>query len=102
MIPTKQIRVEKWIAPKDAKGDAKERIDFAIPFWAEAVKTNGYRKDTAGQTKLVDAVKFKIRFRPDWKLKGSWKLVYRQKRYNITNIERIDEKRYNWLVYGEG
>lgn len=102
MIPDKQIRVEKWIAPKDAKGDAKERIEYAIPFWAELVKTGGYRKDTAGQTKLVDGVQFKIRFRPDWKLKGSWKLKYLGKRYNITNIQRIDEKRFNWLVYGEG
>lgn len=102
MIPSKQIRIENWIAPKDAKGDAKERIEFAIPLFAEPVKVNGIRVDTAGQTKIVDNVKFKIRFRPDWKLSVGWRIVYLGKRYNIKNIERIDEKRFNWLIYGEG
>lgn len=102
MIPKKQIRVEKWIAPKDHKGDAKERIDYAINFWAEPVNTGGGRRETAGQDKLTDSVSFKIRFRPDWNIKGSWKIKYLKKRYNITSIKRIDEKRFNWIVNGEG
>lgn len=102
MIPGKQIRIEKWKAPKDPKGDAKEAVEFAMPFWAEPVKMNGFRRDSAGQMKLVDAVQFKIRFRPDWKLTGAWKIIYLQKRYTITNIKRIDENRFNWLIYGEG
>lgn len=52
--------------------------------------------------KLNKTKTFKIRFRPDWKLSGEWKLKYLQKRYSITSIERINEKRFNWLVNGEG
>ena len=102
MIPKKQIRVEKWVAPKDAKGDAKERIEYALNFWAEPVNTGGGRINTAGQDKLTDSMTFKIRFRPDWKLKGSWRFIYLGKRYNITSIKRIGENRFNWIVNGEG
>lgn len=102
MIPKVQIRVEKWIAPKDAKGDAKEQVDVAYNLWAEMVSDSGNRSDSAGQTKLEKRKTFKIRFRPDWKLSGVWKIIYLGKRYSITNIERIREQRYNWLINGEG
>lgn len=102
MIPKKQIRVENWIAPKDAKGDAKERVEFARTFWAEPVTSSGFRSDSNGQTKLNKSVQFKIRFRPDWKLTGAWKIIYLGRRYAITSIERVQEKRFNWLINGEG
>jgi SPP1 family predicted phage head-tail adaptor len=101
MIPKKQIRVEKWIAPKDASGDAKERIEVAYNLWAEPVKIGGNRNDTMGQTRFNNRVSFKIRFRPDWKINSAWKIDYLGERYTITNIQRIDEKRYNWLINGE-
>ena len=102
MIPKVQIRVEKWIAPKDEKGDAKEVVQKAYNLWAEIVQSSGNRTDTNGQTKLNKSKTFKIRFRPDWVLDSSWKLKYLQKRYSITSIERINEKRFNWLINGEG
>lgn len=101
MIPTKQIRVEKWKAPKDAKGDAKEVVEVAYNLWAEPVKTGGSRNDSFGQTKLNNSVRFKIRFRPDWKINSAWKIIYLQQRYTIINIERINEKRFNWIINGE-
>jgi len=102
MIPKVQIRVEKWAAPKDYSGDAKESIEQAYNLWAEILNSSGSRSDTNGQMKLNKTKTFKIRFRPDWKLSGEWKLKYLQKRYSITSIERINEKRFNWLVNGEG
>ena len=102
MIPKVQIRVEKWAAPKDYSGDAKESMEHSYPLWAEIVNSSGSRSDTNGQMKLNKTKTFKIRFRPDWKLSGEWKLKYLQKRYSITSIERINEKRFNWLVNGEG
>ena len=41
MIPKVQIRVEKWIAPKDSKGDAKEQIEVIYNLWAEIVQSSG-------------------------------------------------------------
>jgi len=101
MIPKVQIRVEKWIAPKDSKGDAKEQIEVIYNLWAEIVNSSGNRSDTNGQTKLNKSKQFKIRFRPDWVLSSGWKLKYLQKRYSITSIERINEKRFNWIINGE-
>ena len=101
MIPKVQIRVEKWIAPKNANGDAQEQIEVAYNLWAEVLQSSGNRSDTNGQTKLNKSKQFKVRFRPDWDLSSAWKFVYLQKRYSITAIERIDEKRFNWIINGE-
>jgi SPP1 family predicted phage head-tail adaptor len=102
MIPKQQIRIENWIAPKDSKGNPKEQIEFARTFWADVKQRSGNRNDSNGQTKLNKSMEFKVRFRPDWTLKGSWKVIYNKKRYSITSIERIQEKRFNWLINGEG
>ncbi len=101
MIPKVQIRVEKWIAPKNSTGDAEEQIAQAYNLWAEIVASSPTRTDTNGQTKLNKSKQFKIRFRPDWVLSSVWKIVYLQKRYSITGIERINEKRFNWIINGE-
>ena len=101
MIPTKQIRIEKWGAVKDAKGDMKESILVAYNMWAEPVKISGSLSQTIGQTKLNNQVRFKIRFRPDWHINSAWKIDYLSQRYTITNIQRIDEKRFNWIINGE-
>jgi head-tail adaptor len=102
MIPKMQIRVEKWTATKDVNGNMVEGIERSYNLFAEVVKPSGLRIDIAGQIRLSNSKQFKIRFRPDWKLSGRWKIVYLQKRYTITGIERLNEKRFNWLVNGEG
>lgn len=102
MIPKVQIVIEKWSAPKDMKGNPKEQIDNRYNVWAEVVKTGGYRTDDRGQTSLVKNKLFKVRFRPDWNINSSWKVVYDGKRYAIKEIQKINEKRFNWLINGEG
>ncbi len=102
MIPKTQIRIEKWVKNKDGNGNMIDSIQRSYNFWAELVQQGGGRSDTAGQQRLTNSKQFKIRFRPDWKLTGLWKLVYLQKRYTITNIERVNEKRFNWIINGEG
>lgn len=102
MIPKIQIRVEKWVVTRDYNGNAIEGIQQAYNLWAELVQQGGGRIDTAGQVRLTNSKQFKIRFRPDWKLTGSWKFKYLQKRYTITEIERLNEKRFNWIINGEG
>lgn len=102
LIPKIQIRVEKWAAVKDANGNRVEGIQKAYNLWAELVQTGNGRTDTAGQTRLTNSKQFKIRFRPDWNIGSGWKILYLQKRYTITGIERLNEKRFNWLVNGEG
>src|SRR5688572_13531457 len=101
MIPKKQIRVENWIAPKDSKGDAKEVIEYARNFWADVSDRGGFRSNIGGAARLAKTREFKIRFRPDWKLKGSWRIIYLGNRYRIVGIERLNEKRFNWLINAE-
>ena len=98
MIPKVQIRVEKWVAYKDAAGDAKERIDISYPLFAEILNSSGSRSDTNGQMKLNKTKTFKIRFRPDWKINGMWKLIHKGMRYSINQIKPLDEKRFNWII----
>lgn len=102
MIPKVQIRVEKWAAQKDANGNRVEGIEKSYNLWAEIVPERGIKIEIAGQSRLSNSKLFKIRFRPDWKIGGMWKILYLQKRYTITGIERLNEKRFNWLVNGEG
>jgi len=102
MIPKTQIRIEKWGASKDANGNMKEAVQNIYNLWAEIVQSSGVRTDSQGQTRLNKTRTFKIRFRPDWQVDSTWKLVYLKKRYSITDIERIQEKRFNWLINGEG
>ena len=102
MIPKIQIRVEKWKVVKDVNGNGVESIENSFNLWAELVQQGNGRIDTAGQTRLTNGKQFKIRFRPDWKLGTGWKFIYLQKRYTITGIERLNEKRFNWLINGEG
>lgn len=98
MIPKSQIRIEKWSQPRDVNGNPTEVLSSAYNLWAEAVRTGGNRSDSNGQTKLNNSVQFKIRFRPDWKINSMWKLVYNGSRYSITEIQRVDEKRFNWII----
>lgn len=101
MIPKAQVRIEKWRQDKDVNGNALESLDVAYNLWAERISTGGNRSDSHGQTKLSDSVRFKIRFRPDWKINSNWKLVERGMRYSITSIKRVDERRFNWEIQCE-
>ena len=102
MIPKVQIRLEKWVVAKDSHGNAVEQIGNAYNTWAQIVPQNGQRVNLSGQIQLSKSKQFKIRFRPDWVLDGNWKIIYLQTRYTITNIQRLNEKRYNWIINGEG
>ena len=102
MIPKTQIRVEKWVVNKDANGNGIESIQKAYNLFAELVQQGDSRNDTAGQVRLTNSKQFKVRLRPDWKVDSKWKFLYLQKRYTITGIERVNEKRFNWIINGEG
>lgn len=101
MIPKAQVRIEKWGATKDGNGNANESVQSAFNLWAEPIRSGGNRSDSHGQTKLSNDVRFKIRFRPDWKINSNWKLIYNGMRYSITQIKRVDERRFNWEIQCE-
>jgi SPP1 family predicted phage head-tail adaptor len=101
LIPTKQIKIQRWVAPKDANGNAKEGIAESYHIWATPVNNGGGRTDHAGQTILNNRVTFKIYFRADWQINSAWKIIYLGQTFTITNISRIDEKRFNWIIDGE-
>ncbi len=98
MIPKSQIRIEKYGIVKDGNGNAVESVNTAYNMWAEVVRIGGSRSDSNGQTKLNNNVQFKVRFRPDWKISGMWKLIYKGMRYSINQIQPLNEKRFNWII----
>lgn len=94
----KPIKLFHYEVTKNASGDNEEAITERKMVWAEVVDFGGSRSEERGKTNLSDTKSFKIRFRVDWVLNGDWRLKYYGKVYAVTKIERIDEKRFNWLI----
>lgn len=95
------IRLEKWVSTKGAGGDFKETVT-KYNLWADVSKTGGSRNLLNGRNAITDTYQFKIRFRPDFKPTGNWKIVYEGKRYTVTNIEKDLGKRFYWNFSCEG
>ena len=93
----KAIKLMKYSSTVNGNGDSIESV-FSYRLWAEVTDNGGSRSQVSGRTTLSGAKQFKIRFRPDWVLNGDWKISYFGQVYAISNIERIGEKRFNWLI----
>lgn len=94
---SEQIRLEKWTSSKSNAGDFQESIQ-RYNLWAEVVSSGGARATQAGQTTINQTVTFRVRFRPDFKPTGNWRVVYEGKRYTVTALEKENNKRFYWLI----
>lgn len=98
---SKQIRLEKWISTQDGSGNWTEAVTKYNCF-AEVTSSGGVRSSLNGQTQLTKSKKFKIRFRPDFKPSGNWRIIYDGLRYTVQNIEKENEKRFYWIFTTDG
>ena len=101
MAELKQIRLEKWVSTKDGSGDFKETVT-KYNLWAEVVTSSTSRGSVGGSTKLTQTVQFRVRFRPDFKPTGDWRVVHDGRRYTVTSIEKENQKRFYWLITADG
>lgn len=95
-----KIRLEKVTAAKDGSGDWKETIT-KYNLWAEVLSGSSGRSSLNGRTTLNATKQFKVRFRPDFKPEGNWRIVYDAKKYTVNSIEKENEKRFYWIITAE-
>lgn len=94
------IRLEKWVSTKGAGGDFKETVT-KYNLWAEVLSGSSGRSSLNGRTTLNATKQFKVRFRPDFKPEGNWRIVYDAKKYTVNSIEKENEKRFYWIITAE-
>lgn len=93
----KPIKLIKYTTSLDANGDNVETLALIYKMWAEVKSLGGSRSLLKEQTALSDSKTFKIMFK-DYPINADFKIQYFGQIYAISSIERIDEKRFNWLI----
>jgi SPP1 family predicted phage head-tail adaptor len=93
----KPIKLLKYTTSVDANGDAGQTVQ-TYTFWAEVSDNGGGRSQSDGRTSLSSGKTFKIWFRVNEFLNADWKIKYFGQTYSVTNVQRIDEKRFNCLI----
>lgn len=97
----KLIKLYQYTSSQDASGDNKETLALKYRTYADVEDTGGGRSSERERTTLSNVKRFRIRFRTDWVINGDWKIKYFGQLYTIGKIERINEKRFNWLITAE-
>lgn len=98
----KPIKIYQISSSQDSNGDMVENTTLLFTAWAEVENIGGSSSLQNGKTNLQDTKRFKVRFRPDMILTSNWVIQYYGKIYSISNIERINEKRFNYLITATG
>ncbi len=93
----KPIKLLKYTTTINGSGDATQSVQ-TYTGWAEVTDTGGGRSQTDGKTEMGMSKTFKIWFRANAFLNGDWKISYFGETYAVTNVQRIDEKRFNCLI----
>ena len=94
------IRLEKWTSTQ-TNGVWTESVTRYNVF-GEVTRQGGTKVNDSGHVVLVQTVKFKVRFRPNFKPSGNWKVIYDGVRYDIKSIERESEGRFFWILTAAG
>lgn len=97
---SKQIRLEKYVTAKDGSGNNTETVT-KYNLFAEVKRRGGSRVNQDGQTQLTQSIQFRVRFRPDFKPSGNWRVVFDGNRYTVQSIEKEKEDRFWWLITTE-
>ena len=98
----KMVKFYEYTNSKSLEGDNVETEVLRIKTYAEVTDTGGSRGDNRGQSNLSGGKTFKIRQNGNRTINADWKIKYFGKIYTITHIERINEKRLNWLINAQG
>jgi SPP1 family predicted phage head-tail adaptor len=66
--------------------------------WAEVTDPSGFNVYQNGQTQLGQTKTFTIRFRFDRTPDCDWRLIYDGRRWTVTEIRRVDEKKFYYRL----
>lgn len=98
----KLVKLYEYLVVVNTSGNNVEVEQYRFRTFAEVKNSGGSLGSDHGHNTLSNQKTFKIRYRTDWILNTKWKIKYFGKLYGITSIERINEKRFNWLIRAEG
>lgn len=95
----KPIKLIQYTQTIDANGDAIEELETVYKMWADITDEGGSKSLESGRTAMSDTKTFKINFR-GYLVTGDYKVQYFGQTYALTNIKRIQEKRFNYELTG--
>jgi head-tail adaptor len=93
----KPIKLIQYNQSFDVYGDALEAVQTTYKMWAEIEDSGGSKNQELGRTDMTDSKTFKINFR-GYLVTGDYKIQYFGQTYAVTNVQRIQEKRFNYLI----
>lgn len=93
----KPIKLIQYNQSFDVYGDAIEAANTTYKMWAEVEDNGGSKNQELGRTDMTDSKTFKINFR-GYLVTGDYKIQYFGQTYAVTNVQRIQEKRFNYLL----
>ena len=95
----KPIKLYEYTETIDANGDAIEEVTNTYKMWAEVTDNGGSRGQEIGRTAMSDTKTFKVNFR-GYLITANYKIEYFGQTYAITNVQRVQEKRFNYILSG--
>jgi len=93
---TKRVTLSQVLVTQDANGRNIESTGRVYRSWAEVTNPSGFRTYLNGQTQLGKTKLFRLRFRFDKHPNAEWKIVYEDKEWTVSEIQRISEKNFYW------
>ncbi|MBL7739049.1 MAG: phage head closure protein [Chitinophagaceae bacterium] len=92
------MQLVQLLVAQDTDGRNKEQEGDKFGVWAEISNPSGFRSYANGQTVMGNTKNFLIRFKINKYPDCNWKIRYEGKDWTITNIEKVDEKRFYWRM----
>lgn len=96
----KQILLEKWEQVK-VDGNLTDEMTETYALYAEAERTGGSRTYQQNQLQMTNTVRFKIRYRSEFDIDATWKIVYDGRRHSVQSIEKLNERNFDYLIVAE-
>lgn len=97
----KQVQLVQRVVVQDpVTGANRQSEGMKVGVWAEVNNPSGFRSYDHGQTQLGNTKLFQIRFKFDKYPNADWKIRYEGKDWTISQLRRIDEKRFYWTMTG--
>ncbi len=87
----KPAKLERW----DGETFVNKFPVFVLP-----VKNGAARAFDYGQPQITNDYSFQLYFKTNKWPNADWKLIYEGKRYMISEISKVDEKRFFWKISG--
>lgn len=94
----KQVQIVPYTSTPNAFGSHVESEGTRQGVWAEISNPSGFREYAMGQSRLGETKDFLIRYRFDRFPNVNWRLIYDGRKWTVSEIRRIDEKKFYYRL----